>query len=106
MKLPWQQKEKRDAKRFGARRTHRSGGIWFDPGDSKREDFLFESKDCTDKKGFYLTEKMWDKIEKEATNNPSRKPRTPAILVQLSSGKELVVINHIDFNGWFKQTKA
>ena len=101
MQLPWQKKEKKDAKRFGARRTLRSGGIWFDPGDSKSSDFLFESKH-TDKKSFSVTRKMWDKIQGEAIDSE----KTPAILVEFADGMELVVLNNIDFQSWFKEDKT
>jgi hypothetical protein len=98
MKLPWQQKEKKDAKKFGARQTFRSGGIWFAPGDIKSKDFLFDSK-FTSKKSFSITKQMWDKIQKESINSQ----RTPALLIEFSDGTELVVLNNIDFRKWFKK---
>jgi hypothetical protein len=101
MKLPWQQKEKKDAKKFGGKQTFRSGGIWFAPGDLKSDDFLFDSK-LTTRKSFSVTKKMWDKIEKEAINSN----RTPALLIQFSENVELVVLNTADFKSWFKQDKT
>ena len=88
----WKQKEKKDAKSFGTRPMPRSGGLWFAKGDSRNDKFLIESKH-TIHKGFTITGKLWEKLEKEGLLNE----RIPLLSVELGSGAELVILDKNDF---------
>jgi hypothetical protein len=87
-----QRKEKRDAKDFGAKQQPRSGGFYDKPGDSKSENFLFDSKQ-TGKKSYSLKQQVWDKIYSEALHER----RMPCLSIILGSGTELVVLGKADF---------
>lgn len=65
MKKNWQNKEHKDAESFNARRTPRSGGLWFSKGDSKSDIFLIETK-TTIHEGYTITSRIWEKIYREA----------------------------------------
>ncbi len=104
----WQEKEKGDAKSFGGKRTPRSGGLWFAPGDVKTQDFLVDSK-TTDKKSFTIPANMWRKIRKEALLNN----RMPCLSIKylnekLTNGEpvEVVVLSKDDFDSWFKEEEV
>ena len=90
----WQKKEKRNSTDFGARRTPRSGGLWFCKGDSRNGKFLVESK-ATIHKGFTVTERLWAKLEREGLMSG----RTPILSVGLGNGTELVILDKNDFIG-------
>ena len=93
MKQPWQKKEQRDAKAFGANLTPRSGGLWFAKGDSKSDKFLIDSKDSKHNR-FSITDKMWQKVEKEALLNN----RVPILSVKFGDKNiELVALDLNDF---------
>lgn len=61
----WQLKEKSDAKLIGGRRVRGSGNKWHNPGDSRSEHYLSESK-YTDKKSYSLNYNKLKKIYNEA----------------------------------------
>jgi len=88
----WQKKEKKDAKDFKARRTPRSGGIWSFSGDLKNDRFLIESKK-TEKKGFNITNKIWEKVWAEALKSQ----RMPLLSIELGNEMEIVVLEKGDF---------
>lgn len=89
----WQKKESKDADIFNGRRTPKSGGFWFFPGDVKSDDFLIDSK-TTDKKSFSITANMWEKIEGEALKSR----RIPILSILLTNeGTELVCLDKNDF---------
>lgn len=88
----WVRKEKRDAADFGAKRTPRSGGIWSFPGDLKNDKFLIESKK-TEKKGFTITNKTWEKVWAEALKSQ----RMPLLSIELGNAMEIVVLEKGDF---------
>lgn len=93
----WQKKEKRDEKLFGGKRTIRSGGLWFNPGDLKTESFLLDQK-TTKHNSFSIKSETWKKIETEAL----MEQRMPCLSVELGDGTEFVVLSLIDFKSWFK----
>jgi hypothetical protein len=89
----WSKKEKKDATLFGGRRTPRSGGLWFAKGDVKSDVFLIENK-TTKHKSFSITDKIWEKIEKEALLNK----RIPMLSIEFGDAvKELIVLDKNDF---------
>ena len=88
----WQRKEIRDAQAFNGRRTPGSGNKSGFKGDVKSSKFLFECKQTT-KKGFRITNQMWDKAYSEALLSD----RIPAMSIELSNGKELIVLDKNDF---------
>jgi hypothetical protein len=86
-------KEKKDQKRFGAKGTPRSGGLWFAKGDNKTKCFLIENKK-TDAESFSVKLKIFNKIEREAIIES----RIPVLSVELGKEKkELVVLSVEDF---------
>lgn len=87
----WKKQEKKDAKDFDGKRTLRSGGIWFMPGDVKTEEYLIENK-TTDNKSYSLKALVWKKIHKEAI----KEGRKPLMLIQIQD-VELVVLDRNDF---------
>jgi len=98
MKKKWQDKERKDLRAFKGRRTPRSGGLWFAPGDVTTKDFLIDSK-TTEKKSFSVTADMWKKIHNEALKSR----RLPCLSVSLSNyGIEFVVLDKNDFLSFFK----
>ena len=95
----WRKKEKKDARKFGARQKPRSGGLWFAPGDLATEDFLFDSK-LSKHNRFSVTKNMWNKLYKEAIMSQ----RMPALLVEFGDeNTELVVLDRADFESWFEK---
>lgn len=89
----WEDKEKSDAKALNAKRTPRSGGLWFAKGDSKSERFLIENK-TTAKENFTIQGKVWEKIAREAI----MEGRVPLLSVEFGDKKiELVIIEKNDF---------
>jgi len=93
-KKQWDEKEKKDAKLFGARRTPRSGGIWFAKGDSKSDQFLIENKTTVNER-FSITAQVWEKISKEALLTS----RVPLLSVEFGKKKhEIVVMDKNDFD--------
>ena len=96
---PWQKKEIKDAELFNGRRTPRSGGFWSFAGDVVTKTFLIDSK-TTDKKGFRITNNMWNKLSNEALK--SRK--LPILSISLiNEDIELVVLDKNDFVGFLKE---
>lgn len=86
-------KERKDQKRFGAKGTPRSGGLWFAKGDNKTKSFLIENK-STDKQSFSVKLKTFQKIEKEAIYEG----RIPLLSISIGDDKrELVVLAIEDF---------
>jgi hypothetical protein len=96
--IKWQKKENKDKKSFGGKRTPRSGGLWFIPGDVKIDKFLIDSKQ-TDHNSFSITLEIWKKIYREALN--SRK--LPCLSIELGDGTEVVVLDKNDFQSFFKE---
>jgi len=96
----WQKKELRDSISFGGRRTPRSGGLFFAPGDVTTDKFLIDCK-STEKKGFSITEQIWDKIHTEAL----KCRKLPCLSIQLGNGVEIVVLSKDDFLTFFKERK-
>lgn len=93
MSKQWEDKEKKDAKALGAKRTPRSGGLWFAKGDSKSERFLIENK-TTAKNSYSINNKIWEKIKKEAL----LEGRVPLLSVEFGDKKhEVIVIDKNDF---------
>lgn len=91
---PWQRKEKKDAKDFGANQTARSGGGWTNKGDMKNDIFSIDSK-LTTKLSFTISHKLWEKITLDAYKH---KPiRIPMLSIQLGTGEELIVLTKADF---------
>jgi hypothetical protein len=86
----WIKKENQDAKDFHGKRTPRSGGLWSFKGDIKSDRFLIESKQ-TEKKGFTITKKLWNKIYQEAIE--SRK--LPLLSIQIDD-VDIVVLDKND----------
>ena len=86
------QKERQDAKDFGAKLQPRSGGYYNMPGDAKNTYFLFDSKD-TKHKSYSITEKVWEKINSEALHQR----RIPALSIKLGNSQEIVVLSKADF---------
>ncbi len=87
-------KERKDAKRFGAKLMPRSGGLWFAKGDSKDDRFLTDSKK-TKHKGYTITLKTWEKIEYEALLSN----RIPMLSIEFGDEKkELVILDTNDFD--------
>ena len=92
MPKPREKKERKDAKKFNAKATPRSGGLWFAGGDSKSGEFLIESK-YTDKKSFSIPVKMWRKIYREAILDK----RLPMLSIEFGGEEiELVVMDKND----------
>lgn len=102
-KRPWQKKEDKDSSILGAKKTVRSGGIWFMPGDSKSDQFLIDSKDSKHDR-FSIPRKMWKKIAKEALMNQ----RIPILSIGFGEQErvELVVLDRNDFITLLDDTKA
>lgn len=101
----WKKQEKRNAQKGGGRRTMRSGGIWFDPGDVKLDDFLEEDKE-TENKSYSLKAETWRKIYKQALLNN----RMPCMSIQFTNERlpngepiEVVVVSRDDFDSWFQK---
>ena len=94
----WEKKENKDKLLLKGKKTPRSGGMWFAPGDVKTNDFLIDCK-TTEHKGFTITEKIWEKIYTEALG--CRK--LPCLSIQLGDGKEVVVLDKNDFFSFFKE---
>jgi len=95
----WQKKEIKDSKSFGGKRTPRSGGLYFSPGDVKVDQFLIDCK-TTDHKGFTVTKDIWEKIYNEAL----KCRKMPCLSVLLNkSGTEFVVLDKNDFLSFFKE---
>lgn len=89
----WQKKEKKDSELFGAKRSPRSGGLWFSKGDSKSAKYLIENK-TTSKESFSISVKLWEKIEREALLNQ----RMPILSLEMGKKNiELVVLSINDF---------
>jgi len=86
------QKEKKDAKDFGAKLQPRSGGFYNMPGDARDQHFLFDSKD-TKHKSYSITQEIWEKISHEALHNR----RMPVLSIRLGNGEEIVVLSKMDF---------
>jgi len=61
----WKLKEKNDAKTIDGKRVRGSGNRWYNPGDSRSNDYLVESK-FTEKDSYSLNRKKLQKIYKEA----------------------------------------
>lgn len=96
----WQKKETKDSVSFGGKRTPRSGGLWFKPGDVTTEEFLIDCK-STEKKSFSITEQIWDKINTEAL----KCRKLPCLSIQLGNGVEVVVLDKNDFQSFFQEKK-
>ena len=97
-KEQWKTKEDSDAKLLGAKKTPRSGGLWFAKGDSKSEKFLIENKTSANER-FSITSKIWEKIEREAL----LERRTPILSIEFGEKKhEIVVLDKNDFIGILK----
>ena len=99
MKRQWSEKEKKDAKEFGSRRTPRSGGLWFWKGDVSNDVYLIEDK-TSGKNSFSITARVWKKIEREALLSH----RIPLMSLEFGDDKiELVVISKDDFLASMKE---
>ena len=61
----WELKENNDAKTIKGRKNRGSGNRWYNPGDSRSNDYLVESK-YTDGKSYSLNRNKLYKIYKEA----------------------------------------
>ena len=61
----WELKEKHDAKTIGGRRVRSSGNRWYNPGDTRSEHYLSESK-FTEKGSYSLNYKKLKKVYNEA----------------------------------------
>lgn len=61
------------AKEVEGKTTIASGSLWFQKADVKNDKFLFECK-ITKEKYFNVTEKIWDKIRKQAVKDGLREP--------------------------------
>ncbi len=97
MKKQWEKKEIKDAKKYGGRRTPRSGGIWFIPGDVTTKDFLIENKTSKHER-FGITAIIWKKIRNEALKNG----RMPCLSIQFGEEQlELVILDKADFDTFF-----
>jgi hypothetical protein len=93
MKKQWQNKERKDAVAFEARRTPRSGGLWFAKGDSKSDKYLIENK-TSKYECFRITTNLWKKISREALLNQ----RVPVVSIEFGKDKmELVILSKDDF---------
>lgn len=101
MKKKWQKTETQTAKRYGGRKTPRSGGAWGFKGDVKGEIFLFDDK-YTDAKSFSIKSAMWKKICKEAL----LENRRPALKVNFADGTSFVVINEPDLYEMVEKLKG
>lgn len=88
----WQRKEQNDAEDFGGFRTPGSGNKDGFKGDVKTDDWLIECKHTT-RKGFRITNTLWDKCHNEAL----LADRRPILSIELGSGKEVVVLDKNDF---------
>jgi len=88
---PWKKKEIKDSRDFNSKPVRGSGNKWNNPGDSKNNQFLIESKQ-TDKDSYSINIYKWEKIADEALF---------AFLLPLMSIKikdtELVVLAKEDF---------
>lgn len=101
MKKQWEKKEVNDAQSFNARRTPRSGGLWFAKGDSKSDDFLIENK-TTEKSNFTILGTVWKKIKKEALLSS----RIPMLSVEFGEKREeLIIMNKDDFIMLFNELR-
>src|SRR3989304_3800006 len=93
MSKQWQDKEERDSKSFGARRTPRSGGLWFAKGDSKSSIFFIESK-STKKKSYSITEKVWERLLYQSV----MEGRIPTLSIEFGTKqRDIVVLDKGDF---------
>lgn len=89
----WQKKEQKDAKDFEARRTPRSGGIWFAKGDSNNEEFLIENK-TSKHNSFSIKQSVWRKLEREALTSG----KLPLLSIEFGDQQtELVIMSRDDF---------
>lgn len=88
----WEKKESSDAKAFGAKKTPRSGGLWFAKGDMKDKYFSYDSKD-TKFKSFTITSELWKKIYEDAL----KANRMPVLSIKLGTGEEIVALSRADF---------
>jgi hypothetical protein len=88
---PWEKKEKKDAKFFGAKAQKGSGNQWSAPGDGKASNLLVESKH-TDHRSFTITKELWEKIHDEALFMF----RYPVLSIEIQD-TELVIMEKCDF---------
>lgn len=92
-----QAQEKRVAKETQGKTTVASGAKYFQKGDVRNTKFLIECK-TTANDYYILTQKVWNKISKEALADGLR---TPIMQIDLNNGNtHLAVMNYLDFVGY------
>lgn len=88
----WVKKEKHDAKKFNAHRTKGSGNSWYNPGDSRNDKYLIESKQ-TLKKSYSLNKDKLDKLYEQGLFTY----KTPLLAVRIMD-MDLIVVFEEDFS--------
>ena len=89
----WKLKEKLDAKLIGGRRVRGSGNRWYNPGDSRSEHYLCESK-FTEGKSYSLNYNKLQKIYNEALLTY----KIPLFMVQIKDIEVVIMMK----NDWQK----
>ncbi len=88
----WQKTEKRHQEILGAKAVPRSGGFWSNKGDQRDEYFNYDSKD-TKAASYSIKSSVWQKIYNDALKHN----RMPALILNLGTGEDLVILSLADF---------
>ena len=82
----WKEKEKKDAKTIGGRQVRGSGNRWYNPGDSRSDKYLVESKH-TKGKSYSLNRGKLQKLYNEALMTY----KIPLLMVEIQDTEVVVM---------------